>query len=713
MEHSPSATIVARGICHAHTPPKDEDSRRLRRGNAYEFTRETTLLKHVRGLVTVDEERSSLEPDLSTSQGLDGEKAAPQLFPGNVTSGDLEGNVLPALASDDSYGGSIPSRSYDSDEDLQIQAESLDIVEHDQATMHTALGDFGLTPYAMGLASKPADPGSRSDVFRKKSRINSVIRGLSELQPDNFDLPPVALASQLVDLFFEHVYPLYPFVHRPSFMQRLNETYSGGQRDIDVPWQATLNLIFAFGSDYLDLSLAETYTMSQSFLQHATELILSVCFDTTTLEVVQALLLLSCHLQSNMQYQRVWTSIGTLYRVAQSLGLHMDPGSWRISPIEKEIRRRIWWGIYSLDRFTSLKCGRPPSINIESLPVEAPAVVQDEQITETGIMELALDSGIPCSSQFFNSMVQLAHIAESILVSISKDTPWSLPGRNANAAETAALDPIHFIVQLAIVMEQEGKLRSWLDNLPDHLKFGAVHQSEKIRRQQSMLRVRYLHTRLMTHRQNLLSLIQCDRKRIDSLEDDFLRTVVMGSIRTCTQCACDITEMVKNSAAAQNMGPWWYNVQFLFTSLGILFAVQMRATITQHVDIQAVTSAVDGALDYLRFLGDVNGVVTRCRSYFESLRTRTETRKRSPRGPTMNETAEADHEAGLMVSGAMREGDNIGLPFGMNGNEFDHGLDHNHHNWSETNFDGTENLEPVTADLFLDHLMTDLDFDFS
>ncbi|KEF55725.1 uncharacterized protein A1O9_08475 [Exophiala aquamarina CBS 119918] len=628
----------------------------------------------------------------------------------------LEGSLLPAIASDDSYGGSVPSLDHDSDEELQIQAESLDIVEHvtspDQATMHTALGDFGLTLYAMGMASKPADPGSRSDLFRKKSRINGVIRGLSELHPDNFNLPPGTLANRLVDLFFEHVHPLYPFVHRPSFIKRLNETYSGMQREIDVPWQATLNLVFAFGSDYLDLTLTETYAMGRCFLQHATELILSVCFDTSTLEVVQALLLLSCHLQSNMQYQRVWTSIGTLYRAAQGLGLHMDPGSWRISSIEKEIRRRIWWGIYSLDRFTSLKCGRPPAVNIESLPVEPPAVVRDEQITEAGITGLVQDTGIPCSSHFFNAMVQLAHIAESILVSISKDTPWSLPGRNTNVAEATDLEPIHFIIQLGLVMEQEGKLRSWLDSLPAHLQFKAVCQSEKIRTQQSMLRVRYLHTRLMTHRQNLLSLIQCDRKRLDSLEDDFLQTAVMGSVRTCAQCACDITEMVKNSAATQNMGPWWYNVQFIFTSLGILFAVQTRAAIAEHVDIEGVTSAVDSALDYLRLLGDVNGVLVRCRSYFESLKARTETRKRSPRGLAVNETTQGDHEAELTGPGEMLGAKPIEIPLSMDGSEYDHGLD-NHDRWPEANFGGIENLESETVDLFLDHLMTDLDFDFT
>jgi hypothetical protein len=88
------------------------------------------LLRCIRGLVTIGEEGSSLERDLSTSQGREGEKTTLQFLPGDVTSEVLESTLLPAIPSDDSYGGSLPSLSYDSDEELQIQAESLDIVEH-------------------------------------------------------------------------------------------------------------------------------------------------------------------------------------------------------------------------------------------------------------------------------------------------------------------------------------------------------------------------------------------------------------------------------------------------------------------------------------------------------------------------------------------------------------------------------------------------------
>lgn len=216
--------------------------------------------------------------------------------------------------------------------------------------MHAALADLGLTPYTTPSTNIPVVLGSKVDIFRKKSRVNTVIRGLTELHPDNFILPPRSVANDLVDLFFEHAFPLYPFVHQPSFRARINKTYDNAGCDAEIPWQALMNLVFAFGCDYLDIPLSQSFEIAQTYHRRGAELILSVCFDTSTVEVVQALLLLSCHLQSNLQFNRVWTSIGSILRAAQTLGFHMDPGNWKVSHIEKELRRRLWWGIYSLDR---------------------------------------------------------------------------------------------------------------------------------------------------------------------------------------------------------------------------------------------------------------------------------------------------------------------------------------------------------------------------
>ena len=262
--------------------------------------------------------------------------------------------------------------------------------------MHTALADFGLTPYTSSAKRRRNTSESTVDV---KTKLGRVIRGTNELARDNFVLPPKTVASSLIDLFFEHVFPQYPFLHEPSckcslssecsamlflgsyqllscnglsnevenvderlsltaqltmkpsaVRKRFDSTYTTTQASRDIPWQATLNLVFAFGTDYLDLPLREIYEMSQTFARRATELILSVCFDIATIEVVQALLLLTGHLQSNMQFNKMWTSFGSIVRTARALGLHIDPTSWRISSIEKELRKRLWWGIYAYDR---------------------------------------------------------------------------------------------------------------------------------------------------------------------------------------------------------------------------------------------------------------------------------------------------------------------------------------------------------------------------
>lgn len=199
----------------------------------------------------------------------------------------------------------------------------------------------------------------------------------------------------------------------------------------------------------------------------------------------------------------------------------------------------------------------------ESLPVGPPETVDDDCITTDGIKVLQGDRGVksPSPIHFFNAMVQLAHITETMLVSTFRDTPWCLPGGAQGLRESHEPDSLHLNIQIGLVIEQEGKLTAWLAGLPEHLKFDGDEVDERVKRQRNMLHVRYLHTRLMSHRQNLLSLIRRDSERTKKLDDKFLKTVVMASVQQCVECACDIVSLVSQSAGSKDMGAWWYNVQ--------------------------------------------------------------------------------------------------------------------------------------------------------
>lgn len=62
--------------------------------------------------------------------------------------------------------------------------------------------------------------------------------------------------------------------------------------------------------------------------------------------------------------------------------LQRSPRRLNISSFDKETRRKIWWGVYSLDRMLALALGRPLGINDSDCDVEMPADVDDEYLPE-------------------------------------------------------------------------------------------------------------------------------------------------------------------------------------------------------------------------------------------------------------------------------------------------------------------------------------------
>ncbi|EHL01383.1 putative Uncharacterized transcriptional regulatory protein C1F7.11c [Glarea lozoyensis 74030] len=51
--------------------------------------------------------------------------------------------------------------------------------------------------------------------------------------------------------------------------------------------------------------------------------------------------------------------LGLAVRTAVSLGLHKDFSAWQITPLQREMRRRVWWGLFIFDSGASITFGRP------------------------------------------------------------------------------------------------------------------------------------------------------------------------------------------------------------------------------------------------------------------------------------------------------------------------------------------------------------------
>lgn len=85
----------------------------------------------------------------------------------------------------------------------------------------------------------------------------------------------------------------------------------------------------------------------------------SSVFETGNLALVQALLLLSNYTQKRNRPNTGWNYLGLAVRTAVSLGLHKEFSQWDITPLQREMRRRVWWGLFIFDSGASITFGRP------------------------------------------------------------------------------------------------------------------------------------------------------------------------------------------------------------------------------------------------------------------------------------------------------------------------------------------------------------------
>ncbi len=69
---------------------------------------------------------------------------------------------------------------------------------------------------------------------------------------------------------------------------------------------------------------------------------------------------------------QTWAIHGLAVKAALSLGLHSTDASRSFSPIEREMRKRTWYGCVILDRTLSMTFGRPAAIPDDYVTVDIP-----------------------------------------------------------------------------------------------------------------------------------------------------------------------------------------------------------------------------------------------------------------------------------------------------------------------------------------------------
>ncbi|PVH70978.1 hypothetical protein DL98DRAFT_564041 [Cadophora sp. DSE1049] len=191
--------------------------------------------------------------------------------------------------------------------------------------------------------------------------------------------PPREIAAFLVSTFFYYVEATFFYCDREWFHTTLNSVLAGNAswNVADDAFICFALLVFAFGSQFAHLrsraksqdSLPSDIDPGKRFYDCAQKLIPRV-IATCTLKGIQVCLLAGLY---NLPYNLPDTSylyLGMAMRMSVASGLHRKTPAARLDPRLTEVRNRLWWSVFSIDKRTSIALGRPSSIAEDA--VDAP-----------------------------------------------------------------------------------------------------------------------------------------------------------------------------------------------------------------------------------------------------------------------------------------------------------------------------------------------------
>lgn len=190
-------------------------------------------------------------------------------------------------------------------------------------------------------------------------------------------LPADAAARRFVDAYFRNVNRAYPFVDRDKVMRDLEMLGDLAKRRCD-PDSTLLYLITAIGCTTLQRAGQVPAGTGAKFQVDYPDII-QECLCREGVESVQILVLLALYSLFDPAGPPAWSLVGIIARQAMLLGLtRRSSDDKSLTPTEVELRHRLLWSIYVLDRMLATALGLPPALTDENMDVPLPGLTVDE-----------------------------------------------------------------------------------------------------------------------------------------------------------------------------------------------------------------------------------------------------------------------------------------------------------------------------------------------
>jgi hypothetical protein len=297
---------------------------------------------------------------------------------------------------------------------------------------------FGVTDEALVETAEPR--ASKSDLERIRAEFWSLLNRKS--------------AYHLVSLYAHFVEPCFSILSPDQIPTTIDE--------IDKLSLALLSAIcatslpFALHEDAL-YSILPSLPKSErlyriSWSMYCQEL------HAPNLMTLQTCLVLQHNLPSNPVLSDTafkWSQMATAVAIAQTIGLHRDPGDWlQVPEREIKLRRKLWWAMWSMEKWYSLARGMPSHLHSDQFDVE-PLRPSDISVESNSRDEHHLH---------FEALVSLTTILSEV-----QDEFYTV--------KAVAITSQNLELSLERARPLRVRLQKWRDELPNELR---IHRRETL-----------------------------------------------------------------------------------------------------------------------------------------------------------------------------------------------------------------------------------------
>ncbi|KAJ4211677.1 hypothetical protein NW759_012279 [Fusarium solani] len=348
----------------------------------------------------------------------------------------------------------------------------------------------------------------------------------SRLKTTVDSLPPKSVADFLLSVCIKHGVDIFFYFDQAQVINDLDQFYSNPTSPlrVDPSFICLVLAIFALGSHWTPLERpsnspqtlqTEECDPGRVFFQQA-KLLVPDIIERSCLRSIQACFLLGVYLMPLSAVGSSYIYMGLALRKALAFDLHQGLDDQTLDEREREIRRRLWWSIYSLERCTTVKLNRPRSVDADIIKTPLPAPLP------------SLDK----AQKFDNIQLQIAYARLIIILDRATDleirsTEATKPPESANV---------------------EAKLREWKKSLPEDFDLENINPRDSRYRAVFHLYLNYYYAWIAIGKVSLITAVRTTLQHHLGQESQPFRIdgAIEGLSKSCTKAARKLLQLFED-----------------------------------------------------------------------------------------------------------------------------------------------------------------------